>query len=205
MEHDETAIEPVPSRAETTIKAILNLVPWVGGSIATVYEDYMDRRRERLRHTVTAAAERLGDDGAHRLVDRLSSDERFADLFWGAIEEASKSAVEAKRAAIGHALADASGESETEIDEYTLLVEALSDLDLPHLRTLQRINRFEQDRSMMNSLVSATPDPVLAALVRHGLIIENEAYDGREVGGLSSFGVRLLRYVEGSGATLPPE
>jgi len=66
------------------------------------------------------------------------------------------------------------GEGELELDESQLLIKVLADLELPHLRALQRISRMEQT-GLLTSLLQATPAPVLAALIRHGLVIQESA------------------------------
>lgn len=191
-----------PSKNETAIKAVLELVPFVGGAIATIFGDHMERRRGRIQETAAAAVDRVGGD-ADRITDRLKSDERFADIFFDGLAAASRSSIEAKRVAIGHALGDAAmGEGELELDESQLLLKAMADLELPHLRALQRISRMEQTE-LMASLLQATPPPVLAALIRHGLVIQG-AYDGLAIEGVTDFGNRLLEFVEGAGS-IPPE
>lgn len=191
-----------PTATETSVKAVLALVPVVGGALAVVVDDHMDRRRLRLQETVEETVRQLGDDGAG-FVKRLNEDEEFADLFFKALQSAAETHVEVKRKALAKLLAEGVGEAEGELDEIALTLGALEDLELIHLRTLQRIEIFAKD-GRLKSLVAATPEPVLAALRRHGLIVEEDTYNGSALKGLSDFGARLLSYVLSAGP-VPPE
>lgn len=192
----------VPTRPETAIKAALALIPVVGGALSVVADDHIARRRARVEEMVTEAVSHLDDDGTE-LVERVGSDEEFADMFFKAIRGASESHVEAKRKAFARLLAEGAGEAPGELDEISLMVDALRELELVHLRTLKRLANYEHP-GRLRSLVQATPDPVFAALRRNGLLQEEEQYDGTEITGISEFGTRLLAYVEAAGP-IPPE
>lgn len=186
-----------PSRPETGIKAALALIPVIGGALAVVADDHMDRRRARVEQMVTEAVALLPDNG-EGLVQRVRDDEEFADLFFTAVRGASETHVEAKRRTFARLLADGMDEAQGELDEIALMMQAVEELDLMHLRTLKRLATFTHP-GQLRSLVAATPEPVFAGLRRHGLLKEEEQYDGTEVTGVSNFGQQLLTYVEQSG------
>lgn len=192
----------VPTRPETAIKAALALIPVVGGALSVVADDHMARRRARVEEMVTDAVAYLDGDGTE-LVERVGSDEEFADMFFTAVQGASESHVEAKRKAFARLLAEGVGEDPGELDVISLMINALSELELIHLRTLQRLSKLEHT-GRLRSMIAATPDPVFAALRRNGLLKEEEQYDETEITGISDFGARLLAYVEAAGE-IPPE
>lgn len=201
MSKDEHQEDATPRPRDTAIKVVLDLIPYVGGALSTLYDDHLQRRRERATETIVETLDQLDDP--EELIRRLRSDEIYADAFVESIEAASKSSVAAKRRAFARILAEGLEEVPEELDETLLLVQVLKDLDLIHLRTLHRIGEFDSPR--LRSLVVATPEPVFAVLRRHGLLEEGTTYDGHvAIEGLSNFGVKLLRYIEDAGS-VPPE
>jgi len=192
-----------PSPAETAVKVALDLIPFVGGALSTIVEDHLERRRLRVRLTVEDAVDRLGGDET-KLLDRLKADEDFADLFLEAVNAAAGTSLDAKRRAFAQALADGTQEAEGELDEVRLLIRVIDDLDLIHLRTMKRIDDSRGD-GRLKSLITATPEPVMATLRRNGVVEESSTWDGPDVvTGLNRFGERVLQYVEEAGE-IPPE
>jgi hypothetical protein len=190
------------SGKETAIKAALDLIPYAGGAIATIYDDHMERRRERAKTTVAEAVDWLNGD-EERLVTRLRNDEEFADLFFGALRAAAATSIEAKRRVLARALAEGVEEGEGELDEIKLLVAAVEGLELIHFRTLKRIESFAST-GQLESLIAATPVPVFASLISYGLVEESDGYNGPQVLGLTDFGERVLHFVQDAGG-IPPE
>lgn len=162
-------------RGETALKAALSLVPVVGGALATVFGDEMDRRRERARETAEVVA---GSVDADELVSRLRDDQRLAALFAQAVEVGARTTLSEKRRAMADAVSRAVLDT-ARVDESQLIVAALSDLDVPHLRELEAFRRTvdaaDPDREnaaarMLETSASGMISPIEAALVRHGCI-----------------------------------
>lgn len=204
-----------PSRAQTAIKVALNLVPYVGGALATIYEDWLGRRRARVERIAEVALAHYAKSDED-FVRRLSEDPRLASLFVTALEAAAATAVEEKVTALGLLLADAASTADTRtFDEKELMVLALADLEWPHVRALRELAEYPSDaelsaelgsenvsavnedtrRRERTQLVASLPRPVVAALVRHGLVSENAGY-GFYVEGITPFGRSLLDYLE---------
>ena len=204
-----------PTRTDTAVKAALNLVPWVGGSLAVLYEDVLARRRSRLDAFADAAFGTY-PGSAEDLIGRMKVDSRIAELFLQSAEAAMRTSVDAKAVALGRILADAAtATSEDETDKAELLSLALVDMELPHVRALaalaaypsdaelyaehgkdehERINTDER-RIARFQTVKNTPAPVLSALVRHGLVSQESGY-GLYIDGVTDFGRELLMYLE---------
>ncbi|MFA9444454.1 hypothetical protein [Egicoccus sp. AB-alg6-2] len=162
-------------RDETALKAALSLVPFVGGALATVFGDEMDRRRERARETASVVAESVD---AGELVSRLEEDQRLAALFAQAVESGARTTLREKRRAMADAVSRAVLDT-ARVDEGQLIIAALSDLDVPHLRELEAFRRradaAEPDRQdaaarMIETSTSGMISPIEAALMRHGCI-----------------------------------
>jgi hypothetical protein len=204
-----------PSRVETVVKAGLSLVPAVGGVLATIYGDWQARRRARVERVAEVALERYVGS-ADEFVQRLRDDPRFASLFVTALEAAAATAVEEKADALGRLLADAASSTRAQgFDEKELMVLALGDLEWPHIHALRELAEYPSDgdlfaehgtgndeavnkdprRAERMRFVESLAQPVVAALVRHGLVTENAGF-GLYVEGVTPFGRALLRYLE---------
>jgi hypothetical protein len=204
-----------PSRSQTTIKVALNLVPYVGGALATIYEDWLSRRRASVERVAEVTLANYGKSD-EEFVRRLREDVRLASLFVTALEAAAATAVEAKVTALGLLLADAASTTHARtFDEKELMVLALADLEWPHVRALRELAEYPSDAELYAELrsenvnavnedprrreriqlVESLPRPVVAALVRHGLVSENAGY-GLYVEGTTPFGRALLDYLE---------
>lgn len=162
-------------RGETALKAALSLVPVVGGALATVFGDEMDRRRERARETAGVVAESVNADD---LVSRLRDDQRLAAIFAHAVEAGARTTLREKRRAMADAVSRAVLDT-ARVDETQLIVAALGDLDVPHLRELEafrrRVDAADPDREdlaarMLETATSGMIAPIEAALARHGCI-----------------------------------
>jgi len=213
----------LPTRVDTTIKAALALLPYVGGALAILYEDVLTRRRAKLEVFGKAAFERH-PDGWEGFLQHLQGDARLAELFVRAGESAQTSTVRQKAAALGRLLADAAtAGTEDEVDNMELLTLALIDLEWPHIRALSRLAEYPSDaeierepgadgkkigedvrRKARFALQRALSEPALSALVRHGLVGQQSGY-GLYVSGVTQHGRDLLGYITMSDDTPPPE
>jgi hypothetical protein len=189
-----------PTLIETVVKAGLAAVPVIGGSLATVVGDTLERRRDRVSEFGEAAVEALGSPEA--LLERLHAVERVSDLFVDGAVAASSTSMQAKRLAMGRVVARAASD-DAEVELMQLVMSALADLDAPHFAILAKIAEGGQENLDWARLVTdAAPDPVVAALVRHGTVATVGTFDGGlVVSGLTSFGRLLLDYVSDSDPT----
>lgn len=89
---------------EVAVLAALELIPGVGGTLATVVEEVFDRRRARVHDLATGV---LAQVAPADLIDRLRADPRFGDLFVLALERVARADWEPKRAAMGRVVVEA--------------------------------------------------------------------------------------------------
>jgi hypothetical protein len=183
-----------PSWMETVVKAGVSAVPVIGGSLATVIGDTLERRRERVSEFGEAAVAALGSP--ETLLERLHADERVSDLFLDGAVAASSTSLRAKRRAMGRVVANAASD-DAEVELMQLVMSVLVDLDAPHFAVLGKIAEGgEENLDWARSVADAAPDPVVAALIRHGTVATAGTFGGGlAVSGLTSFGRLLLEYV----------
>jgi len=206
-----------PTRGETFVKMAIATVPYVGGPLGVLYEDILARRKARVSAMGIAALSRFEGTSEH-FVMRLGEEPRLGGLFVTAAEAAARTTVDEKARAMGLLLADAADArgNESSFDEKELLLLALADLEWPHIRALGELGSFPTDEELHQQgksnqtlgaspkredrlrAIEALPSPVLAALLRHGLVQQESAVDGLYVNGLTPFGHKLLAYLQGA-------
>jgi hypothetical protein len=86
---------------------------------------------------------------------------------------------------------------DAEVEMMQLVMSALGDLDSPHFSTLAKVREGgEGNPDWARSVADSAPDPVVAALIRHGTVATVGTYDGGlAVTDLTPFGRMLLDYV----------
>jgi hypothetical protein len=182
-----------PSWTETGVKAVLALIPYVGGAIETVVADILARRRDRAGEMTEAAVREAG--GADRLLDAVRRNERVADLLLAAASAATSTALAWKRRAMGRVVGRAATDDAL-VDESELLFRALSDLDGPEFGLLGRMATEKGGQDAVRALADAAPQPVVSGLVRNGVVDTVGTFDGPPVPvGVSQFGRSLLDFV----------
>lgn len=170
-----------------------------------VYNDIRarrDRRAAALVETVSAAS---GGDAV--LLSRLEQDPQLQATLAAALEAAVKTSHDAKRKLLALAVAEAVTDP-TKDDDAQLMVDTLSQLDVPHIKALQRLAQEADDlvaSQEANSMVQwgisdvwqAQPAPIKAALLRvgaakasPGTYIASE--DGKLAEGISDYGRQIL-------------
>lgn len=207
------ASDTPPTRTDTAIKVALSLVPYVGGSLSTLYGDLVERRRarvERFAQAAFTAYQGSPDD----FIAQLRNDDRLAELFLIAVESASRSARNDKISALSQLLAQAASVRDGgAYDEEELLINALAELEWPHIKALKELAQHPSDKELEFEGLDSTamssdprrkarfdsldrmPTPVTQVLIRNGLLSQ-EAGFGLYVAGVSSFGRRALEYLE---------
>lgn len=194
-----------PAVGETIVKMALSAVPYVGGSLTVLYDDVRSRRLAKLEQSVQAIADATGLEA---LVHRLDESPEIEALFVEALDAAARTASEAKRALLTRVVTEAVSD-DAKIEPGQLIVQAFRDLDSPQIRALARLRAVEvkaerehgsttvDRRDEVGSAVTAAgrlePDPVVAALVRTGVVHPAALYGGGlAVYGVSPFGRMLL-------------
>jgi hypothetical protein len=194
---------------ETLVIAGLNLLPGIGGALASVYERTSQRTRENIAVAGAAAIAEAGDE--ELLLRRIQEDERLSYLFMNVCEAAARSAVAEKKLLLGKLLGRAVRD-EAEIDKGELAERILRDLEGPHLRAMSELADAadatraggEVSQHAFDEVMDKYPSPVRAALERNGLLATVGTYGGGEIViGLNEFGRWLLEEVRAAGAESP--
>ena len=197
-----------PSLTEIAAKAGLEAVPY-GGVLNEVISGLQSRRAYVAEHALGAIAERVGWDALLAVIERDA--EREA-LLWTALQSITMTGVESKRRVLRNVVVNALSSTEP-IDMEQLQVMALGELDAPHIRALARLADAEdrdthegstdREDNLLEVAVDAEPIPVLAALIRSGVVYPGgmvemgglgRAPSARElsVSGVTPFGRELL-------------
>lgn len=117
-------------------------------------------------------------------------------MFFQADYAAITTSSEKKRRAMGLVVAQAAAGDDARVEESKLLLDALRDLDSPHFAVLARVEVAGEDGDAVREVTAAAPEPVIAALVRQGLVETSGTWDGGlVVTVISKFGRKLLTYV----------
>lgn len=176
-------------------RAALTLAP--GGSAVLVLLDFA---KESATNRAVEAAEAIASRvGMEQLRQRLAADDETAMLFTLAVDGAMRTSLESKRRLLARVAATALSD-DTMVDDSALIIDALRDLDGPHIRALARLADSDPSlqtepgaRSDFTSVVEKEHHAVLAGLTRHGLLLQTVTYDGKPVvTRVSDFGRRLL-------------
>ncbi|WP_150307196.1 M1 aminopeptidase family protein [Planctomonas psychrotolerans] len=198
--------------ADVVARTTLAAVPFVGGSIEVVYSAVRERRTRKAAQTVEEIVRVTGEQ---EFVRRLASDPRLEALFVNAVDSALRTGLEAKRRLLAQSVA-AAAQAESAFDENELIAEALSQLDVQHVRALARLSdeweymqsasRAETYRARMGASDAweAVPPPVQAALVRTGAATPSPtSYLMTDVPhraeGITDFGLKLLKRLREEG------
>jgi hypothetical protein len=119
--------------------ALRLLQPQRAEALIRYFQDRQERKRQRLEALVDEAelASSLSFD---ELLHRATGNERQGDLAEHVFRSASRTESERKMRALGRALAMGLAD-DAAIDETDLLLRALEDLELPHIRVLERLHQ----------------------------------------------------------------
>lgn len=194
---DET---PPPTVPDTLVRAVLKLVPRFGDALEIVYNDTRARHAAKVAQTLAAVVEHTGVD---RLNARLADDPELEALLFEALDAASRTGLEGKRRLLARVLAEAVLD-DAKVEEGQLITQALRELDGPHIRALERIriaadtlvDRPERERESAEAVRSAgqaEPTPVVAVLIRTGVVEPATLFGGgHAVHDITNFGRNLL-------------
>ena len=188
--------------------AVSSFLP--GGELLAALIDHEQERQLRIaRGLVDQISEAAG---AAELLRRVDQSEEVAAAFRQAVDVATRTGLEQKRKALARVVA-AAVLDDAQVDEATLVVQALRDLDAPHIRALERMRRAEDsvqrqdgvtrlnDADVTNAVrqvADAEVDAVNTTLVRTGVAhVVGSSYGGQPVPGMvSDFGRLVLKYLQ---------
>lgn len=199
--------KPPPSVPDIMIRAAIAASPRLAGSMAILYEGLRDRWAARGSEVL---AEVAASAPAAELERRLLQDEALDAALTTAVEAGAQTSLGAKRRLLGRVVGRAVLD-DARIDEATLIVGVLSQIDVPHVRCLEAVRRAEEqaeeagevpiraegaERETVRRIAAAGqahPVPILAALTSLGLLEAHGVYEGTTlVKGLTPFGQVLL-------------
>lgn len=179
--------------ARPDIAAALNLVPAVGDALATLAGEHEERRRDRVTEFGELLRKAVANDA--QLISRLRGSEVLGDMMVRAAETAYDTTSAAKRKAMGLAIATAVLQPR-EIEHMQLMLSALIDLEPPHYFLLVQMADSEARLKEGKMVAIAIQEPIMTALIRHGIMTTSPVRGGGiVVDGFSTFGRELLRYV----------
>jgi len=174
---DDPTVPTVKDTGAAVAASLVSKVPVLGDALAIVVTDTYKRRRAVAERTALDIAQRSG--GAERLAERLAEDPQLELLFLEAVEAATRTGLEDKRRLLGQVVG-AAVLDDAKVEEGQLLVQALHELDAPHLRGLEVVRRasdtpyqpngYEVVTQAVTEAVAALPEPLRAGLVRTGTL-----------------------------------
>jgi hypothetical protein len=206
-----------PSVPEIVGKAVVAGIPYVGGSLVEVISGIQKRREYVAETALGVISERVGEDALMSMAER---EPEIEALLWTALQAVAATGVESKRKLLVKVVANAMTSTEP-IDMEQLQTQALAELDAPHFRALARLahaedldaaeGKTDKQDSNLNHAAAKEPVPVLAALIRTGVVYPAAMVDQgnglgrapspRELGvsGVTDFGWRLLADLQREG------
>jgi hypothetical protein len=139
-------------------------------------EERQDRKRKRLMEFAVEVATRSGTS-LEDLMARCAASDELSDFAESVLRLAAAEASRRKTVALGRLLALGLGDNTTDIDEAWLILNAVADLQQPHIRVLRRLHdQGTRYQGVLDSeLAKMFPNgvalmyPLLKTLERHGL------------------------------------
>lgn len=152
-------------------------VPGVGAATGTIVLGMYETRRDRAVEFFKRVVTRVG--GEDKLAEAVENDPDREQILYDASQAAIATTVEKKREYLADVAAAAMSGDKRLVDKAALVVAALSELDGAHIAALTRIAVADDDYranptlsdELFQSVVRAEYPPVLAALVRTGVVL----------------------------------
>jgi hypothetical protein len=203
-----------PPLLEIAAKATLSTLDW-GGPLNQIITGLQQRRKYAAETALGAISERVGWDVIQTIVE---GNPEIEAMLWTALNAITMTGVDSKRKVLQNVVANAMVSDEP-IDIEQLKVAVLAELDAPHIRALARLSEAQwldgkhpppqrrdnkgNDLSALATVAKREPTPVLAALIRTGVVYPGGMVmeDGLgfapsagelTVGGVTVFGEDLL-------------
>lgn len=134
--------------AETVTKSALNLIPGVGGAIASILGDYLSTRKEaRLNEFITNYFEEINQKQDYIVREYVCSDD-FLDIFENILADVMQSRTELKRSMLNNLLVNSCTIPHTtyeRTEEFQHLIDVLSPLSLLILSVFYRLQAIQMD------------------------------------------------------------
>jgi len=129
----------------TIILSLASLCPTIGNGLATGIGNYLTVKHIRnLENIVNTTLQALAPfDNCEDIKEYILSDE-YIQLFLSTLQKAQIEHHERKRKNFGYLLANLALDRETPYDQKALFCNLLSELEEPHIRTLDYLNRRSQ-------------------------------------------------------------
>ena len=196
-------------------KLVVGMIPGYGSLFATYIQDRRDRELKRAAEFQDAAIQAAGlrpEDFLRQVADN----ERLSELFWFAMDAATRTTIEEKRRTLGR-LFSSGIIDDAKIDEMEIFLRTLAALEAPELRVLRLATLFGEpptpfvaDRlsSMRTSggLTSVLIQPMIDSLASKGLLkvanVESTAHEHKYYAPdtifyeVSVFGKKLLSWIK---------
>jgi hypothetical protein len=172
----------------------LNLIPGVGGAIASAAGEIGARQRQWVAHFGTKFSEQQTEE----LLARLQADERFGDFFVHAARAVAFTAWAPKREAMGQAVLQALGGDDSTIDDSEVILQALINLVAAHFDALAPLSEMPHEENVGGVLFRNVPwlTPQLhAPLLAVGAIQDHPGWDDKAAVKTTDFAERLLDLV----------
>lgn len=153
------------------------LAPARGEAIAKYIDDRRQRQQARL-DVFADAAEDASGMSFEALLEKGEEDDARSDLTREVLEQAAATVASSKMRALGRALAlGLLAEDDAAVDEVAMMLNALADLEVPHIRVLNRLyaegTRYDgiedYELALMFRNGTTVLYPILKTLERHGL------------------------------------
>ncbi|MEW5813091.1 MAG: hypothetical protein AB1925_27030 [Actinomycetota bacterium] len=184
-------------------------VPGVGAATGAIVLGMYETRRERTVEFFKRVVSRVG--GEDKLAEAVENDPVREQLLYSAAQASIGTPFEKKRRLLAEAAAAAMTGDRKQVDYAAMMVAALSELEEMHIEALARISTAydrelsepEVNDDRYQAVLREEPAPVLAALVRTGVVLvgSQEMSDGLHsipraetysITGVNQFGRDLL-------------
>lgn len=196
-----------PPISDTLARAAIQASPRFAGSIEILYTDLRKRWSARGQ-TVIDQVERVAT--AEQIQARLAESEQLDAAVLAAITAAAASGLDAKRRLLGRVVANAVLD-DAKVDEASLIVDVLAQIDAPHVRCLEAVRRAKDEARAADELgpvargaeqeisqrvldaAASYPAPVLQRLISVGLLDGHVSWDGVSIiAGTTTFGDQIV-------------
>jgi hypothetical protein len=188
----DTALRVVAHAGSDVLFMPIAGVPGITTSVGIVLEHIIRKRRHTGEKFIETVVSHVGE---HELLTAIQTDDERNELLWSSVQASMSTGIEGKRIYLARVVANAMTDA-TKIDGAQLIVKALTELEGPHVRALVELvaaddaNQAEPGNSdeILQAALEAIPAPVLATLVRVGVV-----YVGSEQRGNGLYSVPRAR------------
>jgi hypothetical protein len=180
---------------DLAVQGGVSLIPHVGGFLQV----FAAWESQRFKERAAELEERLAEEVTVEELERALADERRSRSIIRAATINSLTDWEDKRQVLASVVRAVVAGDDAELDDAELLVDALEDLDRPHIALLVRIYEEQEATGETVRIYYLDPEPhpsAVSGLIRHGLVSSEGT--GLTLGGITrcsvtTFGEDLLR------------